>query len=112
MSADPGKFDEKELAAGFTAALRQFPEDTFNRVQQKTLSVIKRYDANHVAMPLFHKDTGADLFGLSLVEIAVLISAALAFNLHCFFEPGAKSLLLTVFPDLSSLAAPGSTPTS
>ncbi len=112
LSNNAEEISEKDLATGLGAALREFPEDLFNSVQSKTFDVIKRYDANRVPMPLFHKDTGADLFGLSPVETTVLMVAALAFNLHCFFESGAAKLLLTTFPDLSNPVAPGPTLTS
>lgn len=106
------KLTEKELGIGLAATFSGFSEETFRRIQDKTLAAVKRYDANNVPMPLFMADGKPIPPEPDLVEMTALTVAALVFNLHCFFAPGASATLLAVFPDLSQMSAPGSTATS
>lgn len=94
---------EKDLAAGLAVTMQQFQEETFNKVQAYALEVCRRYGPADTVLPLFMKDGRAAVEPVpSPVELLILTATSLAFNLHCFFESGARDLLLTIFPDLSS----------
>jgi hypothetical protein len=97
---------EKDLAASLTITLHQFSEEIFYRIQTEALAVCQRVEGADTVTPVLMKD-GRYAVPLSLVESLALVAHALAFNLHCFFVPGALETLLTVFPDLSP-SAPGS----
>lgn len=114
LGGEEKEITEKDLALALSLTSRLLPEDVYASVQSKCFAACKRYvkqGDTEVAMPLFQAD-GRDIYGFSLLEVTALTAAILAFNLHCFFEKGAAQTLLTVFPDLSSQSAPGSTPTS
>jgi hypothetical protein len=106
-----GEVTEKDLGLALAAALRGFSEDVFQSIQSKALSVVKRLDDKGTPMPVAMAN-GSLVQPLSLVDLTALLVASLAFNLHCFFEPGAAETLRAVFPDLGPLSAPGSTATS
>lgn len=112
---DPSReITEKDLASGLSLALRGLPEDVFFRVQTYALEVCRRVGSANTVTPILMKDgrIGIDP-PPNPVETLVLTGASLAFNLHCFFEPGALEMLHLIFPDLSTPPSkPGSADTS
>jgi hypothetical protein len=109
------QLDEKELAGLLAVSLRSFNEEEFNLVRLKCFAVIRRYEnktGTEVAMPILMADgiRYAVVPPPDLVDTTVLLTAALSFNLHCFFAPGALEKLRAVFP--SPQPTPGSTSTS
>ena len=97
---------EKELGLALAATLRSFSEDNFYSIQGKALGVVRRYDSKGNPVPLLMTD-GRLVYDPGLVELTALTVTSLAFNLHCFFEPGATAALSLVFPDLNLPLAPG-----
>jgi hypothetical protein len=106
---------EKDLAGGLAATLQLFPEETFNKIQTAALDVCSRRGLANTVMPVLMKNGGGYAVDPppTLVEVMVLTAQSLAFNLYCFFEPGALSTLHQIFPDLTSHpSTPGSADTS
>jgi hypothetical protein len=99
------EISEKDLGLGFAATFQGFSEEVFHRVQGKCFAALRRYEdvgGTSVPKPLLMADgRWAITPEPNSVELLSLTVAVLAFNLHCFFEPGALETLRTVFPDLS-----------
>jgi hypothetical protein len=96
---------ERSIALMLSLGFTQLDENVYNSIQNKCLSVIKRYEGD-TAVPLLMANGAGWTSGKEpdAITLSTLVMATMAFNFVPFFDPGVLETLRTVYPNLKALS--------